>query len=211
MGEPNSVRATLEQQERQRLSERATFSDSATRPRPEPRSDVRTEFQRDRDRIVHSKSFRRLMHKTQVFVAPAGDHYRTRLTHTLEVTQIARTIARGLNLNEDLAEASALAHDIGHPPFGHAGESALAEVTPDGWRHAEQSLRVVHDLERLNLTWEVRDGIVKSSKVREDIFAEGRILKRGKEIIYTDVRVVNGAGKLLAQGSVTYRIVEREA
>jgi dGTPase len=140
---------------------------------------VRTEFQRDRDRIIHCKAFRRLKHKTQVFIAPVGDHFVTRLTHTLEVAQIARTICRGLNLNEDLAEAIALAHDIGHPPFGHAGEEALAEVVPEGFRHAEQSLRVVEKLERLsdgrqglNLTWEVRDGIVKSSKVREDILAE---------------------------------------
>jgi len=134
---------------------------------------VRTEFQRDRDRILHCKAFRRLKHKTQVFIAPVGDHFVTRLTHTLEVAQIARTIARGLNLNEDLAEAAALAHDIGHPPFGHAGEQALADLLPEGFRHAEQSLRVVDKLERLNLTWETRDGIVNSSKVREDIFAEG--------------------------------------
>jgi dGTPase len=140
---------------------------------PEDPSAVRTEFQRDRDRILHCKAFRRLKHKTQVFIAPIGDHFVTRLTHTLEVAQIARTIARGLNLNEDLAEAIALAHDIGHPPFGHTGEQALAELVPAGFRHAEQSLRVVEKLERLNLTWEVRDGIVNSSKVREDIFAEG--------------------------------------
>jgi dGTPase len=154
---------------------------------------VRTEFQRDRDRIIHSKAFRRLKHKTQVFIAPVGDHFVTRLTHTLEVAQIARTIARALNLNEDLAEAIALAHDIGHPPFGHAGEQALAELTPDGWRHAEQSLRVVEKLEPLNLTWEVRDGIVKSSKVREDIFAEawgvpatleGQIVKISDAVAY---------------------------
>jgi dGTPase len=114
-----------------------------------------------------------LKHKTQVFIAPIGDHFVTRLTHTLEVAQIARTIARGLNLNEDLAEAAALAHDIGHPPFGHTGEQALSELVPEGFRHAEQSLRVVEKLERLNLTWETRDAIVNSSKVREDIFAEG--------------------------------------
>lgn len=154
---------------------------------------MRTEFQRDRDRIIHSKAFRRLKHKTQVFIAPVGDHFVTRLTHTLEVAQIARTIARALNLNEDLAEAIALAHDIGHPPFGHAGEQALAGLTPDGWRHAEQSLRVVEKLEPLNLTWEVRDGIVKSSKVREDIFAEawgipstleGQIVKISDAVAY---------------------------
>jgi dGTPase len=154
---------------------------------------VRTEFQRDRDRIIHCKAFRRLKHKTQVFVAPVGDHFVTRLTHTLEVAQIARTISRGLNLNEDLAEAMALGHDIGHPPFGHAGEQALADVLPEGFRHAEQSLRVVEKLERLNLTWETRDGIVNSSKVREDIMAEawgtpqtleGQIVKISDAIAY---------------------------
>jgi dGTPase len=138
---------------------------------------LRTEFQRDRDRILHSKSFRRLKHKTQVFVAPAGDHFVTRLTHTLEVSQVARTIARALNLNEDLTEAIGLGHDLGHTPFGHAGEAALAEMLPEGFRHNEQSLRVVESLERagtgLNLTWEVREGILKHSKVRGDIFAEG--------------------------------------
>ena len=134
---------------------------------------MRTEFQRDRDRIIHSKAFRRLKHKTQVFIAPGGDHFVTRLTHTLEVAQIARTIARALNLNEDLAEASALGHDLGHPPFGHAGEQALSDLLPAGFRHAEQSLRVVEKLEELNLTWEVRDAIVNSSKVLEDILAEG--------------------------------------
>jgi dGTPase len=167
------VRRHLEDRER-RLSPHAAKSyETRERELPEAPSPVRTEFQRDRDRVIHSKAFRRLKHKTQVFIAPVGDHFVTRLTHTLEVAQIARTIARGLNLNEDLAEAIALAHDIGHPPFGHTGEQALAEIVPEGFRHAEQSLRVVEKLERLNLTWEVRDGIVNSSKVREDIFAEG--------------------------------------
>ena len=165
---------------RERLEERrspppyaAKSLESRGRELPEDPSPVRTEYQRDRDRILHCKAFRRLKHKTQVFIAPVGDHFVTRLTHTLEVAQIARTIARGLNLNEDLAEATALAHDIGHPPFGHTGEQALADLVPEGFRHAEQSLRVVEKLERLNLTWETRDGIVNSSKVREDIFAEG--------------------------------------
>ena len=167
------VRKRLEERE-QSLSPYAAHSyESRGREKPEPPSSVRTEFQRDRDRILHCKAFRRLKHKTQVFIAPVGDHFVTRLTHTLEVAQIARTIARGLNLNEDLAEATALAHDIGHPPFGHAGEQALADLLPEGFRHAEQSLRVVEKLEQLNLTWETRDGIVNSSKVREDIFAEG--------------------------------------
>jgi len=169
----SAVRRRLEERE-QLLSPYAALSaETRGRETPEDPSPVRTEFQRDRDRILHCKAFRRLKHKTQVFIAPVGDHFVTRLTHTLEVAQIARTIARGLNLNEDLAEATALAHDIGHPPFGHAGEQALADLLPEGFRHAEQSLRVVEKLERLNLTWETRDGIVNSSKVREDIFAEG--------------------------------------
>ena len=138
---------------------------------------IRTSFQRDRDRIIHSKAFRRLKHKTQVFIAPLGDHYVTRLTHTLEVSQIARTIARALNLNEDLAEAIALGHDLGHTPFGHIGEEILNELYPDGFRHNEQSLRVVDLLEKegqgLNLTWEVRDGILNHSKGQTDILGEG--------------------------------------
>jgi len=151
--------------------------ESRGRDRPEERSPVRTEFQRDRDRIIHCKAFRRLKHKTQVFIAPAGDHFVTRLSHTLEVSQIARTIARALNLNEDLTEAIALGHDLGHTPFGHTGEDTLAELLPGGFHHNEQSLRVVTHLEKggrgLNLTWEVRDGILNHSKPREDILAEG--------------------------------------
>ncbi|MHB8732015.1 MAG: deoxyguanosinetriphosphate triphosphohydrolase [bacterium] len=155
---------------------------SRGRARPEPPDSIRTDFQRDRDRVVHSKAFRRLMHKTQVFIAPEGDHYRTRLTHTLEVAQIARTIARALTLNEDLTEAIVLAHDLGHPPFGHAGEEVLNEVMAahGGFRHDVQSLRVVELLERrrtrdgrtehgLNLTWEVRDGIGGHSKGPADL------------------------------------------
>jgi len=138
---------------------------------------VRTVFQRDRDRIIHSKAFRRLKHKTQVFIAPLGDHYVTRLTHTLEVSQIARTITRALNLNEDLAEAIALGHDLGHTPFGHVGEDVLNELYHRGFKHNEQSLRVVDLLEKdghgLNLTWEVRNGIVNHSKARADILEEG--------------------------------------
>ncbi|MFQ5878924.1 MAG: deoxyguanosinetriphosphate triphosphohydrolase [Dehalococcoidia bacterium] len=171
------VRSRLEAREQQLSPFAAKSYASRGRQRPEEPSPVRTEFQRDRDRIIHSKAFRRLKHKTQVFIAPVGDHFVTRLTHTLEVAQIARTIARALNLNEDLAEAIALGHDLGHPPFGHTGEEALAELLPQGFRHAQQSLRVVEKLEGggqgLNLTWEVRDSIVNSSKVREDILAEG--------------------------------------
>jgi dGTPase len=154
------------------LAPAGTRSRNALRPSPEPECDLRTAFQRDRDRVLHAKSFRRLMHKTQVFIAPAGDHYRTRLTHPLEVTQIARTIGRALRLNEDLIEAIGLGHDLGHTPFGHAGETALAEAFP-GFRHNEQSLRVVDRLERdgrgLNLTNPVRDGILRHSKLRSGI------------------------------------------
>ena len=138
---------------------------------------MRTAYQIDRDRVIHSKAFRRLKHKTQVFIAPVGDHYRTRLTHTMEVMQVARSIARGLNLNEDLTEAIALAHDLGHTPFGHAGEFALGACLTGGFRHNEQSVRVVELLEKegrgLNLTQEVRDGILRHSKLRESIAAEG--------------------------------------
>ncbi len=153
----------------ERLSPNAVKSRlSRGRERPEEPDPVRTAFQRDRDRIIHSKSFRRLKHKTQAFIAPISDHYVTRLTHTLEVAQIARTIARALNLNEDLTEAIALGHDLGHTPFGHVGEEVLDELFPEGFKHNEQSLRVVDFLERdgqgLNLTWEVRDGIVRHSK-----------------------------------------------
>lgn len=149
---------------------------SKGRIRYESPSPVRTAFQRDRDRIIHCKAFRRLKHKTQVFISPLGDHYVTRLTHTLEVAQIARTIVRALNLNEDLAEAIALGHDLGHTPFGHVGEGILNELSPSGFRHNEQSLRVVDLLERdgegLNLTWEVREGILKHSKSRADILGK---------------------------------------
>lgn len=164
-----TIREQTEQMEKQILHPLASLSSrSRGRPRPEKEDDIRTCFQRDRDRIIHSKAFRRLKHKTQVFLAPKGDHYRTRLTHVLEVSQIARTIARSLRLNEDLTEAISLAHDLGHTPFGHAGEAVLREIHPGGFDHYKQSLRVVDFLERdgqgLNLTHEVRDGIVKHSK-----------------------------------------------
>jgi dGTPase len=173
-----TLREQLEQQERRTLSPYAArAAESRGRERPEKEHDYRTAFQRDRDRILHSKAFRRLKRKTPVFLAPEGDHYRTRLTHTLEAAQIARTAARALFLNEDLTEAIALGHDIGHTPFGHAGEAALNEVYPQGFRHSEQSLRVVDKLESgregpgLNLTFEVRDGILNHSKGRQ-IFQE---------------------------------------
>lgn len=159
-------RVQQEEFERVILCEKACFSaETKGRERPEEKCPVRTEFRRDRDRILHCNSFRRLKHKTQVFLSPAGDHYRTRLTHTLEVSQIAQTIARALRLNEDLTEAIALGHDLGHTPFGHAGERMLRELSPVGFHHYEQSLRVVDILEKdgegLNLTFEVRDGILK--------------------------------------------------
>jgi dGTPase len=163
------IREQLEQREREILAPQAAKSvESRGRSRPEPEDAIRPAFQRDRDRIIHCKAFRRLVHKTQVFFAPAGDHYRTRLTHTLEVSQIARSIAKVLRLNEELTEAIALGHDLGHTPFGHAGERVLNDLIPGGFNHYEQSLRIVDVLENdgvgLNLTWEVRDGIARHSK-----------------------------------------------
>ncbi|ADJ26093.1 deoxyguanosinetriphosphate triphosphohydrolase [Dehalogenimonas lykanthroporepellens BL-DC-9] len=195
-----SIRQSLEQREDQWLSPFASRS-SATRGRhrQETPCDLRTEFQRDRDRIIHSKAFRRLKHKTQVFIAPSGDHFVTRLTHTLEVSQLARTIARGLNLNEDLVEAISLGHDLGHTPFGHVGEEVLSELYAKGFRHNEQSLRVVDVLEKnghgLNLTWEVRDGILNHSKTRQGILAgktgrpstpEGEICRLADALAYVN-------------------------
>ena len=164
-----NLRQQLEARERDILAPQAARSgDSRGRLRPEPEDDVRPAFQRDRDRIIHCKAFRRLKHKTQVFFAPTGDHYRTRLTHTLEVSQIARTVAKVLRLHEELTEAIALGHDLGHTPFGHAGERVIDSLMPGGFNHYEQSLRIVDVLENdgrgLNLTWEVRDGIAKHSK-----------------------------------------------
>jgi dGTPase len=167
-----SIREALEQRERETLAPQAARSaESRGRLHPEVEDEVRPAFQHDRDRIIHSKAFRRLKHKTQVFFAPAGDHYRTRLTHSLEVSQIARTIAKVLRLHEELTESIALGHDLGHTPFGHAGERVLDALMPGGFRHYEQSLRVVDVLENdgkgLNLTWEVRDGIGRHSKGRD--------------------------------------------
>jgi dGTPase len=164
-----SIRKHLEARERQILApEAAKSAETRGRLRDEPEDDVRPAFQHDRDRIVHCKAFRRLKHKTQVFFAPTGDHYRTRLTHTLEVAQISRTIAKVLQLHEELTEAIALGHDLGHTPFGHAGERVLDDLVPGGFNHYQQSLRIVDVLENdrqgLNLTWEVRDGIAHHSK-----------------------------------------------
>ena len=183
-----TIRERTEQIERDSLSPHATLAaESVGRLRPEEPDPVRTAFQRDRDRVLHSKAFRRLKHKTQVFLDPEEDHYRTRLTHTLEVAQISRTVARALRLNEDLAEAIALAHDLGHPPFGHEGEAALDDVLREfvperHFRHYEQSLRVVDILEKdgrgLNLTHEVRRGIVGHSKGKADLFGPPVALER---------------------------------
>jgi dGTPase len=169
----SSVRSRLEEREDSLSRYAARSWRGKGREVQEAPSELRTEYQRDRDRILHSNSFRRLKHKTQVFIAPTGDHYVTRLTHTLEVSQIARTIARALNLNEDLTEAMSLGHDMGHTPFGHIGEAELDRLHADGFRHAAQSLRIVEQLEKdgegLNLTWEVRQGIVSHSKPKGDI------------------------------------------
>lgn len=192
-----NIREQTEEIERKILHPRACLSSkSKGRQVKEKEGEIRTCFQRDRDRIIHSKAFRRLKHKTQVFLAPRGDHYRTRLTHTLEVSQIARTIARALRLNEDLTEAIALGHDLGHTPFGHAGEDILREIYPGGFNHYKQSLRVVDILENsgrgLNLTYEVRDGILKHSKGKGEIFSsrgasetlEGQIVRVSDVIAY---------------------------
>lgn len=184
-----NIRERTEELERQTLSPRACLSvDSKGRAVDVPPCPMRTCFQRDIDRVVHCKSFRRLKHKTQVFLQPEGDHYRTRMTHTLEVSRIARTMARGLGLNEDLAEAAALAHDLGHTPFGHAGERALSRMVEGGFRHYEQSLRVVDRLENegagLNLCYEVRDGIVCHTRGRMADTLEGQLVRFADKIAY---------------------------
>lgn len=184
-------REDLEKREYETLSERAVkVRESKGRAVFEEPCKYRTDFQRDRDRVIHSKAFRRLMHKTQVFLSPEGDHYRTRLTHTIEVTQVARTIARALGLNEDLTEAIALGHDLGHTPFGHSGEYILNEIHPGGFRHNEQSLRVADLLEStpsrtgMNLTFEVRDGILNHSGKLPAATLEGQIVKISDRIAY---------------------------
>ncbi len=184
-----NIRERTEMLEQQILSPYAALAkDTLGRDIPEQECELRTAYQRDRDRIIHCKSFRRLKHKTQVFLSPEGDHYRTRLTHTLEVSQIARTIARALLLNEDLTEAISLGHDLGHTPFGHAGERALNELCPYGFRHYEQSVRIVEKLEKngtgLNLTKEVRDGILCHTKGTEAKTLEGRIVRLADRIAY---------------------------
>jgi len=220
-----TIREQLEQREREILAPQAAKSaDSRGRLRPEREDDVRPAFQRDRDRVIHSKAFRRLKHKTQVFFAPAGDHYRTRLTHTLEVSQIARTIAKVLRLHEELTEAIALGHDLGHTPFGHAGEKIIDTLIPGGFNHYEQSLRIVDVLENdgrgLNLTWEVRDGIAKHSKGKSGApvgmaaalrasTIEGQIMRVADLIAYVnhDIDDAIRAG-LMNEGDVPRDLVE---
>ena len=183
------IRRELEKREHEILSPYASFSDE-TRGRKvqEKPCDIRPAYQRDRDRILHCKSFRRLIHKTQVFLTPSGDHYRTRLTHTLEVSQIARTIAKALRMNEDLTEAIALGHDLGHTPFGHSGEDVLNELCSRGFKHNEQSVRIVEKLEKdgegLNLTWEVRDGILNHQMKSNPSTLEGKIVRLSDKIAY---------------------------
>lgn len=201
-----TIRERIEETERGLLSERAVCSaDTLGREIPEEPDEIRSEFQRDRDRIIHCNSFRRLKHKTQVFLSPQDDHYRTRLTHTLEVAQIARTIARALRLNEDLTEAIALGHDLGHTPFGHAGERALDDCVLFGFCHYEQSVRVVERLEKngrgLNLTREVRNGILCHTKGEEAFTLEGRVVRMADRIAYInhDIDDAERGGVLCAE------------
>lgn len=209
-----TIRERQEDLERRTLSERASLAaETKGREREEPPHHLRTAFQIDRDRIVHSKAFRRLKHKTQVFISPEGDHYRVRLTHTLEVTQIARTIARALRLNEDLTEAIALGHDLGHTPFGHLGEEALTPFLERPFHHSEQSLRVVDHLERegrgLNLTWEVRDGILGHPwKMPPPATLEGWTVRMADRIAYVnhDIDDAIRAG-LLTEESLPQEVV----
>ena len=186
-----TIREQIQEMERENLSPYACLSvNSKGRDREEPECDIRPVFQRDRDRILHSKAFRRLKNKTQVFLTPKGDHYRTRLSHTLEVSQNARTIAKALKLNEDLVEAIALGHDLGHTPFGHAGERLLNTVYEGGFKHNEQSVRIVEKLEKdgegLNLTWEVRDGILNHQTGRVPNTLEGKIVRFSDKIAYVN-------------------------
>lgn len=192
-----NIREEQEKREHLILSPYASFSDqSRGRDREEEQCPMRTIYQRDRDRIIHCKAFRRLKHKTQVFLAPEGDHYRTRLTHTLEVAQIARSIARALNLNEDLTEAIALGHDLGHTPFGHVGERTLNSLCPMGFAHYKQSIRVVELLEKdgkgLNLTWEVRDGIVNHRTSGNPSTLEGKAVRLSDKIAYINHDIDDG-------------------
>ncbi|MDD5338402.1 MAG: deoxyguanosinetriphosphate triphosphohydrolase [Dehalococcoidales bacterium] len=214
------IRQLTEEREESLSPNAAKSRESKGRERPEEPDPIRTCFQRDRDRIIHCKSFRRLKHKTQVFIAPLGDHYVTRLTHTLEVSQIARTIARALNLNEDLTEAIALGHDLGHTPFGHFGEDTLNELYDKGFRHNEQSLRIVELLEKdgqgLNLTWEVRNGIISHSKSGVAVLGkdwgevgtlEGEVVKISDMVAYIN----HDIGDAVRAGILTEKDLPRKA
>ena len=197
-----TIREQIERMEQETLSPYACLSvNSRGRDVDEPQCDIRPFFQRDRDRILHSKSFRRLKNKTQVFLTPKGDHYRTRLSHTLEVSQNARTIAKALRLNEDLVEAIALGHDLGHTPFGHAGERVLAKLTNGEFKHNEQSVRIVEKLEKegkgLNLTWEVRDGILNHEMDLTPATLEGRIVRISDKIAYVNADFDDGIRALI--------------
>lgn len=205
-----TIREQTEKIERETLSPYATLSENTKGRREKcPLCDMRTEFQRDRDKILHSKAFRRLKHKTQVFITPEGDHYRTRLTHTLEVSQIARTIARSLRLNEDLVEAMAMGHDLGHTPFGHAGERALDSLCSEGFRHNEQSLRTVEKLENLNLTWEVLDGIVNHPGECEAGTLEGAVLKIADRIAYINHDIDDACrGKIISENAIPRTVTD---
>lgn len=202
------IRENMELLERTYLSPFATLSENSKgRDREEPQCDIRPVFQRDRDRILHCKSFRRLKHKTQVFLTPRGDHYRTRLTHTLEVSQNARTIAKALRLNEDLVEAIALGHDLGHTPFGHAGEHMLNSLCEDGFRHNVQSVRIVEILEKdgkgLNLTWEVRDGMLNHQTALMPSTMEGKIVRLSDKIAYINHDIDDAIrGKVLSEEGI---------
>jgi dGTPase len=203
-----SIREELEEMERKILSPYASLSEcSRGRDVWEEPCDIRPVYQRDRDRILHCKSFRRLKHKTQVFLTPQGDHYRTRLTHTLEVAQTARTIARALRLNEDLSEAIALGHDLGHTPFGHSGESVLNKLCPEGFLHNEQSVRIVEHLEKdgkgLNLTWEVRDGILNHQTSGTPHTLEGKIVRLADKIAYINHDIDDAIrGRILSEEDI---------
>lgn len=202
------IRENIELLERTYLSPFAALSENSKgRDREEPQCDIRPVFQRDRDRILHCKSFRRLKHKTQVFLTPRGDHYRTRLTHTLEVSQNARTIAKALRLNEDLVEAIALGHDLGHTPFGHAGENMLNSLCEDGFKHNEQSVRIVEILEKngrgLNLTWEVRDGMLNHQTRLMPSTMEGKIVRLSDKIAYINHDIDDAIrGKILREKDI---------
>lgn len=207
-----TIRETIEKMERDTLSPYATLNeDSKGRRRSEPQCDIRPLFQRDRDRILHCKSFRRLKNKTQVFLTPKGDHYRTRLSHTLEVSQNARTIGKALRLNEDLVEAIALGHDLGHTPFGHAGERILNSLCKGGFVHSEQSVRIVEYLERdgagLNLTWEVKDGIRNHQTAATPATPEGQIVRLSDKIAYVNHDIDDAIrGQILTESDIPMEI-----